>query len=619
VNQVTRRLAAILVADVAGYSRLMASDNAGTLAHFNALRTEVIDPAIARYNGRVVGSAGDSLLVEFASAVEAVRCAVEVQAGLAARNAGLPGDWRIDFRMDINLGDIIADGDTIHGDGVNIAARLEKLAELGSVTVSQGIHDQVKGKLPYAFVDLGEHSVKNIAEPVRAYRVTPEDVGTASRGSMPRRRRPARHGLVGVLAIVLFIIAAAVAAWFASGTPESTSGPPAVAVLPLANLSGDPALDPLAEGMTEGLIARFARSPLVRAIARTTTDAYKGEAADIRAIGREIGARYILEGSVQSGDGTTRDVAQLIDALDGSHVWAEHFDSTVGDAIAVQDDVIERIVTELAGTGGLIDQRQYDEAWAKDEKHLGEYDYSLRGQDLLNQHEIERAIALLTEGLERPPDSSLLRARLGYGYLQRAVEGLNADVNADFEAAYRLGQEAVPDATATTLAIGVGHALLSELSLNYMKDIEQALREREKALQIFGSDYGARVELSYVLLVAGRPEETIASLQGLTPEWPFADWGYTYLSWAYFATGDHERAIAAAITNPTPSPTYSMAFLLASQVELSRLDEAKRTVEKIRSAVPAASLAMFRALHFTRTPGVLERELATLAKAGLPD
>ncbi len=614
-----RRLAAILAADVAGYSRLMAADEAGTLARFNALRAEVIEPKIAQFNGRVVGSAGDSLLVEFASAMDAVQCAVETQERIAARNADVPEDRRIIFRMGVNLGDVIAEGGTIHGDGVNVAARLERLAEPGGVLVGHAIHDQVKGKLAYAFVDQGEHTVKNITEPVRAYRVSTDAEAARPRVAAKRARPRVRIRTLAAIVAVLFVAVAAATAWYWSARPGPSSGPPTVAVLPLVNISGDPALDHLAEGVTESLIARFARSPLIRVIARTSSDVYKGKSVDIRQIGREIGARYILEGSVQTSESRTRIVAQLIDTSDGSHVWAKQFDSAAGDALAVQDDVIEQIVTELAGTGGLIDKRQYDESWAKDSSHLGEYDYSQRGQDLLNKHEIDRAIAQLTEGLERFPDSPLLRVRLGYGYFQRAVEGLSTDRSADFETAYRLGREALASEGAMPIAVGVGHALLSELEINYKRDIEQALREREKSLQVLGSDYGARVGLSYVPLVAGRPEETIASLQGLTPEWPIAEWGYAFLSWAYFATGEYERAIEAAIATPIPTPTYSMAFLAASLVELGRLDEASRTVEKIRAAVPSASLAMFRELHFTHAPGVLDRELAALRKAGLPE
>lgn len=615
----TRRLAAILAADVAGYSRLMAADEAGTLARFNALRGEIIEPAVARFHGTVVGSAGDSLLVEFPSVVDAVTCAVAAQAAIAERNTREPEDRRIVFRMGVNLGDVIADGTTIHGDGVNVAARLEKLADPGSVVVASAVHDQVKGKLPFGFTDLGEHAVKNIAEPVRAFLVSAE--AAPARPSAAAKPAPGARRVrawTAIAAVVLVAVAVA-AAWLWPSGPGPASGPPTVAVLPLANISGDPALDHLAEGVTEGLIARFARSPLVRVIARTSSDVYKDASIDIRRIGREIGARYILEGGVQTSGSRTRIVAQLIDTADGGHVWAEQLDSEAGDALAIQDDVIERIVTALAGTGGLIDRRQYEEAWAKDADQLGEYDISQRGQDLLNRHEIEAAIVELAGGLERFPGSALLRVRLGYGYLQRAVEGLSADPAADIATADRLAREALAMDGAMPLAIGVGHALLSEIEVNHTRDFEQALRDREKALQIFGSDYGARAGLAYVPLVAGRPEETIRTLEGLTPAWPFADWAYAYLSWAHFAAGDLDRSIEAAMTTPIPSPTYSMAFLAAALVEAGRLDEARRTVAKIIGAVPTASLAMFRELHFTRAPSVLDRELAALREAGLPE
>jgi TolB-like protein/class 3 adenylate cyclase len=614
-----RRLAAIFAADVVGYSRLMEVDEEDTLRRLQGVIHEVATPAMAEHNGRLVKTTGDGLLAEFHSVVDAVRCAMALQARQGERDAGVPAERRIRFRIGINLGDIMVDGSDIFGDGVNVAARLEGLADAGGILLSGTAYDQVKKQTGLGFEFLGEQRVKNIADPVRVYRVLTSGLAQRSRSAaMLARLRRFRLATAALVAGSL-IAAVGGAVWYLYPRPESPSGPSTVAVLPLTNMNGDPALDYFAIGITENLIASLARSPQIRVIARTSSDRYKGKSVDIRQIGKELDARYVLEGSVQKGQNKMRIVVQLIDASDGSHVWAERYDHESSDALALQDDVIERIVAALVGTGGLIDKRQFEEAWGKDTGSLGEYDYSLRGQDALNRHEIERAIEVFSGGLQRYPDSSLLRVRLGYGYFQRAVEGLSEDRAVDFEKAYRLGREGLASPRATPIAIGIGHALMSELEINYTRNFEQALRERELALQVLGSDYVGRVGLSYVPLVAGKPEDTIEALQGLTPQWPIAEWGYAYLSWAHFAKEEYEKAVEAANRSPIPTPTYSLAFLAASQVELGRIDEASKTVKRILEAVPSASLAMFRELHYTRAPGVLDRELAALRKAGLPE
>lgn len=283
-----RRLAAILAADVAGYSRLMSADESGTLARFNALRSELLDPKIAQFKGRIVGSAGDSLLVEFASAVDAVQCAFEAQEQIAARNVDIPEDRRIVFRMGINLGDVIAENDTIHGDGGNVASRLERLAEPGAVVVGRSIHDQVKGRLPYAFDDLGEHNVKNIAEPVRAFRVEREE--------RPWPAVPVQ----------------------AENMPLPSM--PSVAVLPFTNMSGDPEQEYFSDGITEDIITELSRDRGILVIARNSSFAFKGPAVNIAEVGRKLGVRYVVEGSVRKAGNRVRVTAQLIEATTGNHV-----------------------------------------------------------------------------------------------------------------------------------------------------------------------------------------------------------------------------------------------------------------------------------------------------------
>jgi adenylate cyclase len=307
-DQVERRLAAVLAADVAGYSRLMGADEEGTLARLRALRRELIDPKIAEHRGRIVKTTGDGVLVEFASVVGAVRCAVEVQEAMATREAGLAVEQRIQFRVGINLGDVIVDGEDIHGDGVNIAARLEGLAEAGSVYVSGIVHEQVRDKLGLAFEDLGEHGLKNIARPMRVYRLRPDGSGEPQRPALP--------------------------------LPEK----PSIAVLPFANMSGDAEQEYFADGVVEDIITALSRVKWLFVIARNSSFTYKGRAVDVKQVGRELGVRYVLQGSVRKSGQRVRITSQLIDVATGAHLWADHIDGTLADIFDLQDQITMSVV-----------------------------------------------------------------------------------------------------------------------------------------------------------------------------------------------------------------------------------------------------------------------------------
>jgi TolB-like protein/class 3 adenylate cyclase len=325
----TRRLAAILAADVAGYSRLMGADEEGTLERLKALRRELLDPKIAEHHGRIPGSSpgtkttGDGLLVEFASVVDAVRCAVEVQQAMPERNTGVGADGRIELRIGINLGDVIVEGDDLYGDGVNIAARIEALAEAGGVFVSNTVHDHVRDRLPFVFEDVGE--VKNIARPVRVYRVRSE-------GPLPN---PPPHAGEG----------SARSTRVGAAEPPVLPLPdkPSIAVLPFANMSGDPEQDYFADGMVEEIITALSRIRWLFVIARNSTFTYKGQAIDVKQIGRELGVRYALEGSVRKAGGRVRIAARLIEAQSGAHLWADRFDGSLEDVFELQDKVASSV------------------------------------------------------------------------------------------------------------------------------------------------------------------------------------------------------------------------------------------------------------------------------------
>jgi adenylate cyclase len=313
--RVERRLAAILAADVAGYSRMMGSDEEGTLAALKACRRELVDPKIAEHRGRIVKTTGDGLLIEFPSVVEAVTCALAVQRGMVERNAGVPDDQRIEFRIGINLGDIIIDEGDIFGDGVNVAARLEGLTEPGGICLSAAAHEQVRDRLDIAFDDLGEQQVKNIARPVRTYAVA---LGASSRTALP------------------------------ATAPLPLPDKPSLAVLPFQNMSGDPEQEYCTDGMVEDIITELSRFRALLVIARNSTFTYKGKAVDVRQVARELGARYVVEGSIRKAGERVRVTAQLIDAATGSHLWAERYDRTLEDVFAVQEEVTRSIVAAVA-------------------------------------------------------------------------------------------------------------------------------------------------------------------------------------------------------------------------------------------------------------------------------
>jgi TolB-like protein/class 3 adenylate cyclase len=337
-GRVERRLAAILAADVAGYSRLMGADEEGTLARLKALRRELADPKIKEHRGRIVKTTGDGLLIEFASVVDAVRCAVEVQREMAEQNADVPFDRRIEFRMGINLGDIMKDGRDIYGDGVNVAARLEALAEPGGICVSRVVRDQVRDKLAFSFEDMGEQQVKNIARPIRVHRVL---LGETPDPSEPTAAVPPKP-------------------------PLALPDKPSIAVLPFQNMSGDPEQEYFADGMVEEIITALSRIRWLFVIARNSSFTYKGKAVDVKQVGRELGVRYLLEGSVRKGGNRMRITAQLIDATNGAHLWADRFDGLLEDVFELQDKVALSVAGVIEPTLQSAEMRRSSDRPTKD-------------------------------------------------------------------------------------------------------------------------------------------------------------------------------------------------------------------------------------------------------------
>ncbi|MFZ0174764.1 MAG: tetratricopeptide repeat protein, partial [Pseudolabrys sp.] len=314
-DRVERRLAAILAGDVAGYSRLMGADDEGTLHALKIHRKQLIDPKITEHRGRIVKTTGDGILVEFVSVVDAVRCAVDIQRGMAERNTDVPADKRIQFRIGINVGDIIIDGGDIFGDGVNVAARLETLADPGGIMVSSVVHDQVRDKLSFGFEDMGEQVVKNIARPISVHRI---QLAQAAKSDSTEKR-----------------------------TESATADRPSIAALPFVNMSGDPEQEYFADGITEDIITGLSKLRWFFVIARNSSFAYKGKAVDVKRAARELGVRYILEGSVRKGGNRVRITAQLIDAATGNHIWADRYDGELADVFALQDEITKKVVAAI--------------------------------------------------------------------------------------------------------------------------------------------------------------------------------------------------------------------------------------------------------------------------------
>ena len=471
-ERVQRRLAAILVADVVGYSRLMGEDEAGTRARFNVYLNELIEPVTASHRGRIVKTMGDGLLVEFASVVDAVQCAVEIQKGMAERNAGEPNDQRIDFRIGVNLGDVIVEGDDIHGDGVNVAARLEGIAEPGGICVSRTVLDHVKGKVDLVFEDLGDHEVKNIAEPIRIY---------------------------GVKGVAMTVTAMSV---------DDVLARPAVAVLPFVNMSGDPEQEYFADGLAEDIITALSHWRSFPVIARNSTFAYKGQSVDVRKVATELGARYVLEGSVRRGGERVRISAQLIDAMTGHHVWAEKFDRTLEDIFGLQDEITQRIAAIVAPELERAEQKRLA---TKRTQNLSAWETYLRGMSCIHEltkEGIARAREMFSHAIELDPTYSDAFTGLAFTHHR----DIHLQIAEDPEKSRREVLAAARRAVVHDPASSNAYVILG-IAYQHAKQYDQAIEETKTAVSLNPSNALAYISRGVSLSLAGRPQEGIPHLE----------------------------------------------------------------------------------------------------------
>ncbi len=572
-DRVERRLVAILAADVAGYSRLMGIDEEGTLARLKDHRHAFVDPKVAEHHGRIVKTTGDGILIEFPSVVQAVECAVAIQRGMGERNKDVPVERRIEFRVGVNLGDIILDDGDIFGDGVNIAARLENLAEPGGVLVSRTVRNQVRDKLPFHFDDMGEHEVKNIARPLRVFRVRvddkPADELTAARAVLAR---------------------------------------PAIAVLPFQNMSGDSEQEYFADGITEEIITALARFREFPVIARNSAFVFKGRAVDVMKAAKELGARYVLEGSVRKAGGRVRVTAQLIDGANGHHLWAERYDRDLADIFAVQDEITERVAGEIAPAVRLAETQR---SARKPPDNLDAWDHYLRGLMHADTEAARREFGL---ALRLAPDFAAAHAGLAWVELFAGMHGWTAHAEA-----YQRGLGHARRAVASDEGDALSHSALG-VALNFSGDRNAGIDAGKRAVALNPNHPRAWLALGHALLFVPDTRDAMEPLQraiAMGRHEPLLWHAHVCLARAVYMAGDFAACVEHANKSRMLNPELprARAYAAAALAQLGRLGEATAELAELRRRWPD-----FGARYFDVLPLPLEHRAALfegLRKAGL--
>jgi len=590
-----RRLAAIVAADVVGYSRLMGEDETGTLAALKAHRKELIEPKSAEYHGRIVKLIGDGTLMEFGSAVDAVLFAVDVQRAIVGRNAEVPEDRRITYRIGINIGDIIIDGDDIYGDGVNVAARLEGLADPGGVCVSRTVYDHIKGKVDLGFEDLGEQKVKNIREPVQVYRVKPDDTDTQS----------VALGTVGE----------------ALPLPDK----PSVAVLPFVNMSGDPEQEYFSDGISENIITGLTRFRELLVIAGKSSVVARDGATDVQEIGHRLGVAHIVEGSVRKAGNRVRVTAQLIDAASGHRVWAEHYDRDLDDIFAVQDEITDIIVATLAGR---IEEAGRQRAAQKPVKDMVSYDYLLRGRQCMKRATKDgmlEARRYFERALELDPEFATAYANLALSFMYEYESDWTDTRLEALGHAYNLAEKAVALDRDNSIAwLALAWAQMSR----DQHDLANVAIDRAIALN--PNDYDNLCIKGWCLALSGDPAECITCMNEAIRINPFAPVDCLIAMGIAEYTARHYEAGIETFGKITGAALLKYACLAACYAQLGRDGEARaasaealelaKTELAAQSGAEAEGLRTYLAamFHF-QDPTSFEHLLDGLRKAGLPE
>lgn len=613
-----RKLAAILYADVAGYGRLTGQDEEGTHRVLSA-SLDLITDAIERHNGTVMHFAGDAVLADFTTVSDALLCAAAIQQELKGHNQNLPDDRKVQFRIGVNLGEVIVDRHEIYGDGVNVAARLEALAEPGGICISEAVYSAVGKKLPLDYLFLGERQVKNIAEPVKAYhaRLKPDAVLPAPRLSSKTRRRRQRVGVVSAV-VVLLAVAAALIAWLALWTsaPERTTlalpEKPSIAVLPFDNLGGDPQQEYFSDGMTNDIITDLSKFHDLLVIASNTVFTYKGKPVNVQDVGRELGVHYVLEGSVQKASDKVRINAQLIDAATGHHLWAQRYDRELKDVFALQDEIVATIVRTLAVKVRTV---ELERTMRKETGNLEAYDYVLRGREYVartTRSANMEARAMFERAIELDPRYASAYVGLGWTYRKAVGHGWTEFPNKALEQAYALAQKA--------LELEKSAAAYSLLGYTYLVQTEYDLASDalQHAVELNPNDWDSLAILASVQLYLGRPDEAIKTFETTLRFSPVMDVDRLLeLGFAYYLVSRYDAAIKTLEQGVSLNPNHAFLHiaLAAAYAQAGRLDDAARAVASVRRLHPFFEVALFGTRF--RNPQDRERIIEGLRKAGL--
>jgi adenylate cyclase len=585
-ERVNRKLAAILAADVVGYSRLMGADEAGTLTALKHHRQAVFDPAVAAYNGRIVKLIGDGTIVEFGSVVDAVNCALSVQRSGDLTPDETPPQPKIVLRIGINLGDVIIEGDDIYGDGVNIAARLEPLAEPGGICVSSIVNESIGNRIDAHFQDGGDISVKNIDRPIRVWKWQP--TGTSISAAKPDAAKPATNGATA-----------------------------SIAILPFTNMSGDPEQEYFSDGITEDIITDLSKIAGLTVIARNSSFTYKGRAVDVRAVGRELGVRSVLEGSIRRAGNRVRITAQLIDATSGGHLWADRYDRDLTDIFEVQDDVTQRIVAALKVTLSPAEKAQRSDIGTSS---IDAYDYSLRGREFLlgnpkNRGTFEQAKASFLKAIELDPNFAQAYAGLGFAYMFDYQNRWSDDPDGSLPLAKRYAEEAIEKNPKEPLARAV-----AAVTATFNGDLDRAQSQIGLALSLNPNLAMAYNIAGSIRMYAGQPLEAIPVIERAMRLDPAANTQYLhFLGMANLLAGKYETAVALFKQRIAlvPGTDFSRSALASALGHLGEIDEAHRVWRELKEINPKYSFSE----HLSRLPFKRAEDARRLAdglqKAGL--
>ena len=623
-----RKLAAILSADVEGYSRLMDDDEEATVRTLTAYRTAIND-LVQQYRGRTVDTPGDNILAEFTSVVDAVNCAVEIQRELAERNAELPENRRMQFRIGVNLGDVIEEEGRIYGDGVNIAARVEAMSEAGGICISGRAYDQVANKLGLEYEDLGEHQVKNIAAPIRVFRVLSFPGAAAHRVVKAKETLGRKWRNIGLISAAVIIAVGVLAIWqlylrrpaMEPASVEKMAHPlpdkPSIAVLPFNNMSGDPEQEYFSDGLSEEIITALSKITNLFVIARNSSFSYKGKPVKVKQVAEELGVRYVLEGSVRKSEDRVRITAQLIDALDGHHLWAERYDRDLKDIFALQDEITMKVINALQVQ---LTEGEHARLWAKGTDNLEAYLKSLRARELyLTQTKENNDLARRTaeEAIALDPDYAPPYHFLSIIYYMDILFGTTKSPKHSMKRAVELIQKAI----ALDDSYALAHGWLGVLYA-YLRKYDESVMEAQKCVALDPNGAHGYLYLSMVYRYAGRFEEAVQAVEKAIRLNPFPPNTYfRQACGAYNMFGRYEEAIAAGkkATTASPNDPYAHVLLAAAYSLSGRQQEARIEAEEALRLNPKISIALLGKISPWKNQADGEFVNNALRKAGIPE